>query len=177
MKIPGFIKRNLLLKMTSLNAGVIGIRLFISLFIQRLLAEMVGEAGVAKIGSLRNLLEMLGSFTSVGVFTGVVKYVAEYKDDKDQLQKLFSTTLVFTIIGVFTVAAVLFFGAGYLSETIFDSLKYEYLIKLLAVVVPFIAMYRIFKAVINGLSRYKVLAKIEIISYILSSALTSMEHL
>ncbi|WP_271425080.1 O-antigen translocase [Aequorivita sinensis] len=172
MKIPGFIKRNLLLKMTSLNAGVIGIRLFISLFIQRLLAEMVGEAGVAKIGSLRNLLEMLGSFTSVGVFTGVVKYVAEYKDDKDQLQKLFSTTLVFTIIGVFTVAAVLFFGAGYLSETIFDSLKYEYLIKLLAVVVPFIAMYRIFKAVINGLSRYKVLAKIEIISYILSSALT-----
>jgi len=47
--------------MTSLNAIVIGIRLIISLFIQRLLHELVGEAGIAKIGSLRNLLQMLTS--------------------------------------------------------------------------------------------------------------------
>src|SRR5690606_30432071 len=107
--------------MTSLNAGVIGVRLVISLFIQRLLAEMVGEAGIAKIGSLRNLMEMLGSFASVGLFSGIVKYVAEHKEDKEQLQKLFSTTLVFTLFGTFLVFGVLFFGAGYLSETIFDS--------------------------------------------------------
>src|SRR5690554_7655415 len=112
--------------MTSLNAGVIGVRLVISLFIQRLLAEIVGEAGIAKIGSLRNLLEMLTSFASIGIFSGVVKYVAEHKDDKEQLQKLFSTTFVFTAFGSLAVFLVLFFGSGYLSETIFDSPDYVY---------------------------------------------------
>ncbi len=172
MKIPEFIRGNLLLKMTSLNAGVIGIRLVISLFIQRLLAEIVGEAGIAKIGSLRNLLEMLGSFASLGVFSGVVKYVAEYKDDKEQLQKLFSTVFVFTILGTVVVSIVLFFFAGYLSTTIFDSSDYTYLIKLLAVIIPFISMYRAFNGIVNGLSRYKKLASIDIFSYILSVALT-----
>ncbi len=172
MKIPQFLRDNLLLKMTSLNAGVIGVRLVISLFVQRFLAEIVGEAGIAKIGSLRNLLEMLSSFASVGIFSGVVKYVAEYQDDKEQLQKLFSTTFVFTILGTITVFAVLFFGAGYLSNTIFDSPDYIYLIKLLAVVVPFISMYRIFNGIVNGLSRYKKLAGIDLFSFILSAILT-----
>ena len=158
--------------MTSLNAGVIGVRLFISLFIQRLLAEIVGETGIAKIGSLRNLLEMLSSFASVGIFSGVVKYVAEYKDDKGQLQKLFSTTLVFTVLGTIVVSLVLFFGAGYLSNTIFDSPDYIYLIKLLAVIVPFISMYRVFNGIVNGLSLYKKLAGIDLFSYILSAILT-----
>jgi len=172
LKIPQFIRGNLLLKMTSLNAGVIGVRLFISLFIQRLLAEIVGESGIAKIGSLRNLLEMLSSFASVGIFSGVVKYVAEYKDDKEQLQKLFSTTLVFTVLGTIVVSLVLFFGAGYLSNTIFDSPDYIYLIKLLAVIVPFISMYRVFNGIVNGLSLYKKLAGIDLFSYILSAILT-----
>lgn len=158
--------------MTSLNAGVIAIRLVISLFIQRLLAEIVGEAGIAKIGSLRNILEMLSSFASVGMFSGVVKYVAEYKDDKEQLQKLFSTTFVFTVLGTLVVSSVLFFGADYLSTTIFDSSDYIYLIKLLAVVVPFISMYRVFNGIVNGLSRYKKLAGIDLFSYVLSAILT-----
>ena len=75
--------------MTSLNAAVIGIRLLVSFFIQRLLAELVGEAGISKIGQLRNLSQLLTSVTSVGIFSGIVKYVAEYKEDKEQLQKLF----------------------------------------------------------------------------------------
>src|SRR5690606_40611159 len=110
---------------------------------------MVGEASIAKIGSVRNLLEMLGSFASVGIFSGVVKYVAEYKDDKEQLQKLFSTSVVFTVLGSVVVSGVLFFWAGYLSRTIFDAPDYVYLIKLLAVMVPFISFYRVF----NGVDR------------------------
>src|SRR5699024_6797135 len=47
-----------------------------------------------------------------------------------------------------------------------------YLIKLLAVVIPFISIYRIFNAVVNGLSRYKRLAGIDLFGYILSAALT-----
>ncbi len=157
--------------MTSLNAVVISIRLLVSIFIQRLLAELVGEAGISKIGQLRNLSELLSSFSSFGVFTGVVKYVSEYKEDKEQLKKIFSTVFVLSIFGVITTSLVLFFGANAISEYLFVSAEYSYLIKLIAVVVPFISLNRIFNGVVNGLSMYKKFAKIELFSYLFSAAL------
>ena len=172
MKIPGFIKSNLLLKITSVNSLVIGIRLVVSVFLQRLLAEMVGEAGIYKIGQLRSLSQLLSSITSLGVFNGVVKYVAEYKEDKEQLQKLFSTTLVFTLTGSILSGVILFFTAGYLSDYLFSSIEYTYLIKIIAIIVPFIATQRVFNGVVNGLSEYKKFAKIELASYLLSAGLT-----
>ena len=171
MKIPEFIRKSLLLKITSLNATVIAIRLVISIFIQRLLAEMVGEAGISKIGQLRNLSELVTSFSSFGVFSGVVKYVAEHKEDKDQLQKLFSTVFVLSLVGVVVTSLVLFFWASTISKYLFVTDEYTYLIKLLAVIVPFISLYRIFNGVVHGLSQYKNFAKIDLISYITSAAL------
>jgi O-antigen/teichoic acid export membrane protein len=171
LKIPGFIRKNLLLKITSLNALVITIRLVISIFIQRLLAEMVGEAGISKIGQLRNLSELVTSFSSFGVFTGVVKYVSEHKEDKEQLQKLFSTVFVLSIIGIVTTSLVLVFLAPTISAYLFVTTDYAYLIKLLAVIVPFISLYRIFNGIVNGLSQYKKFAKIDLVSYLVSAVL------
>jgi len=171
VRLPAFIRENLLLKMTSLNATVIGIRLVISLFVQRLLAEMVGEAGISKIGQLRNLLQLLTSVSSGGIFSGIVKYVAEYKDDEEQLQKLFSTSFVFVILGSIIVAPVLFFGSNYISEYLFASTSFGYLLKVLAIMVPFIAIHRVFSGVIHGLSKYKKFAKIDLFGYILSAVI------
>jgi len=157
--------------MTSLNAGVIGVRLLVSLFIQRLLAVMVGEVGIAKIGQLRNLMQLLTSVTSGGVFNGIVKYVAEYKDDKEKLVKLFSTSFVFVVIGSITSSLLLFLNANRISSYLFDSNDFSYLIKLLAVVIPFISVQRVFNGVVNGLSQYKKFAKIDLFSYLFSAAL------
>lgn len=172
MKIPKFIRDNLLLKMTSLNAGVIVIRLFVAFFLQRELTDIVGKAGYAKIGSLRNLLQMLTSITSFGVFNGVVKYVADFKEDSEQLQKLFSTTFVFTLIGSVTSFLILFFGAGFISEYFFYTTDFAYIVKIVAVVAPFIAIQRVFNGIVNGLSDYKKFAKIELIAYLLGATLT-----
>jgi len=172
LKIPQFIRGNVLLKMTSLNAVVITIRLVVSLFIQRLLAEIVGEVGIAKIGQLRNLTQLLTSVTSVGVFNGIVKYVSEYKDDGEQLQKLFSTAFVFTCFGVVISGSLLFWGADPISNYLFGSPDLAFIIKLLAVVVPFIGVQRLFNGVVNGLSQYKQFAKIELFAYLLSAVLT-----
>ncbi len=158
--------------MTSLNALVIGVRLIISLFVQREIFDIVGKAGYAKIGSLRNLVQILTSFTSLGVFNGIVKYVAEYKNDKAELQKLFSTTLVFTIIGSVLSSVILLIFSEQLSQRFFFSTEYAFAIKLVAVIVPFIAIQRVFNGVVNGLSKYKHFAKIEMVAYILAAGLT-----
>jgi PST family polysaccharide transporter len=158
--------------MTSLNAGVIGIRLVVSFFIQRLLAEIVGEAGISKIGQLRNLTQLLSSITSAGIFSGIVKYVAEHKKNPKQLQKLFSTTFVFVLIGSVFSFVILFFGSEMISNYLFATPRFAYLIKLLAILVPSIALQRIFNAVVNGLSQYKKFAKIDLFGYLVSAVLT-----
>lgn len=158
--------------MTSLNAGVVGIRLVIALFIQRLIASMLGASGVAIIGQLQSSIQLMTSVGSFGIFNGVVKYVSEFKEDKEQLQKLFSTTFVFTsIITVVSSLSFLIFSKQ-LSNYLFDSENFAYLIKIMAVAIPFISLSRIFNGVINGLSEYKKYAKIELVSYLISSALT-----
>lgn len=169
MKLPKFISNNLILKITSVNSVVIVIRLLISVFIQRILAIMVGEVGIAKVGQLRNAMSMLTSFTTLGTFNGIVKYLSENKNDQEKLQKLFSTTYVFVTIGSLTTMFLLFFGASFFARELFNDNSYTIIIQILAFVVPFIGLQRVFDGVINGLSAYKIYAKIELIVYIISS--------
>lgn len=170
MKLPKFVSDNIVLKITSLNAIVIAIRLVVSVFIQRLLAITVGEAGIATIGQLRNVMAMLTSTSTLGTFNGVIKYVAEYRDNKPELAKLFSTATIFIGVGSLISAIVLFFGSSYFSNYLFNSLDFANAFKLLAVIVPFIAINRVVNGVVSGLSDYKKYATIELISYLLAVA-------
>jgi PST family polysaccharide transporter len=169
VKLQRFFRGNLILKITSLNAVVITIRLIVSVFIQRLLAVNLGEAGIANIGQVRNLIGMVTSTSTFGTFSGIVKYVAQYRQNLNELAKLFSTTLVFLLIGSALTAMVLFFGAETFSIYFFGTNSYGFVLQLLAVLVPFVALNRVISAVVNGLSEYKKYAKIELISYLLAT--------
>lgn len=169
MKLPKFLSGNTVLKITSLNALVITIRLVVSVFIQRLLAITVGEAGIASIGQVRNVMVMLTSTSTMGIFSGVVKYVAEFKENKPELARLFSTATIFVIIGSVVSALILFIGSSYFSNYLFNSDEFIYVFKLLAVIVPFVAVSRTINAIVSGLSDYKKYAKIELISYLLAT--------
>ncbi|NNC45071.1 MAG: O-antigen translocase [Winogradskyella sp.] len=169
MKLPKFISNNLILKITSLNASVIGIRLIVSLGVQRLLAVTVGESGVAALGQIRNVMNMLSSISTLGVFNGIVKYLSEFKQDEATLVKLFSASFFLSLIGTLVSGVALFFGAEFISQYLFNSLEYTFIFKLLAIIVPSIGLNRIFYGVINGLSAYKTYAKIDLATYLLSA--------
>ena len=171
LKIPKSITNNLILKITSLNSLVVGFRLIISLVVQNLLALYTGQAGIAKVGQLRNLSSILMSLTSFGTFNGVVKYVSDYKSDKKNLLKLFSTLYVFSFTASVVSFFVLFFGAHYFSNKLFFSNTYVVVFKVIAVSVPFISINRIFSGVINGTSDYKKHSKIEFISHFVAAIL------
>ena len=171
MKLLSFFKNNLVLKITSLNSLVVGIRLLVSLLVQNLLAQYTGQAGIAKVGQIRNLSNILSSLSSFGVFNGVVKYVSEYKDNEKGLIKLFSTVFVISSLATIILSFLIFIYAKALSLWLFFNVDYYLIFRILSVVVPFIAMNRIFNGIISGISAYKVHAKIELIWYTLASFL------
>lgn len=168
-KLLEHFKKSILLKIVSLNSLVIGFRLIISIVIQKLLAEMVGATGIAKIGQLRNLMVILTSTSSLGVFNGVVKYTSELKKEEALLAKFFSTTFIFSIVGTLISTVVLFVFSSRISIQLFGSDTFEFIIRITAFVVPAISLNRIFSGVVNGLSAYKHYAKIELIAYFVSS--------
>ena len=171
MKLLSFFKNNLVLKITSLNSLVVGIRLLVSLLVQNFLAQYTGQAGIAKVGQIRNLSNILSSLSSFGVFNGVVKYVSEYKDNEKGLIKLFSTVFVISSLATIILSFLIFIYAKALSLWLFFNVDYYLIFRIISVVVPFIAMNRIFNGIISGISAYKVHAKIELIWYTLASFL------
>lgn len=166
MKIPKFLKNNLLLKITSVNSSVIVIRLVITAFVQNILTRMLGETGIYTIGQLRNLIPILTSVSSVGFFNGIVKQVAVDKNEQESLSKLFSTVFVFVLFVTICLAALLFVFSERLSIAVLDNQDYAFIFKILAFIVPFIALNRIFNGVINGLSDYKKFSSISLVGYV-----------
>jgi PST family polysaccharide transporter len=169
VKLPSFFKKNLILKITSLNSLVVGIRLLVSLIVQNLLAQYTGQSGIAKVGQIRNLSNILTSLSSFGVFNGIVKYVSEYKNNEKGLTKLFSTVFVISSIATISISVIIFIYSKELSSWLFLTEDYYLVFHILSVIVPFIAMNRIFNGIISGLSAYKAHAKIEVIWYIIAS--------
>jgi O-antigen/teichoic acid export membrane protein len=172
LRLPTYIKDNLLLKITSLNSISIGIRSLLGFVSNRIIAEKLGPNGVAFIGDIRNIIPMIQSFSSLGMFNGVVKYVAEHKSDKDELLKLFSTTFMFVFLASIISFCVLFFGASFWNEKLFGVNKdFIFIFQILAVAAPFIAMNRVVNGIINGLSVYKNFIRVEFLTYVFSVVL------
>ncbi len=172
MKTPAFIKNNLLLKITSLNSAAMSVRMVIAFASQKVIAVLLGPEGIAVLGNIRSLIPMIESFATLGTFNGIVKYVAEYKEDKKELHKLFSTTTVYVVCASIVASMFLFFGAEQLNNWLFLG-KYEFtfVFKLLAITVPFLALNRVFNGIMNGLSAYQKFVKINLFTYAISAVL------
>ena len=171
MKIPNFLRTNLLLKITSVNAPIIIIRQVLSLFIRRIVAENFGEVGIDIIGQLRSIQQGVLSLTSFGFFNGMVKYVAEYKEDQEKLNGLFSTAFVFWSISSLVVGILLAVFSSSLSQYFFETTAYSSVLVITGIVAPAIGLQRIYNGVINGLTEYKRFAKVDLSSYLISAAL------
>src|SRR5690606_664709 len=153
--------------MTSLNGVVMASKLVISVVVQRLIAVHLGEVGVHRIGQLRDMLNMVTTFSSLGTFNGVIRHIAETKYQQKQLKNVLSTSFLLTLIGSFLVFTVLLLGAGYISESLFGTNEYGWIIKAMSILSPTIGIQRLFYAVANGLSVYKKLAIIDFVGYLL----------
>ncbi|MFB0911095.1 MAG: oligosaccharide flippase family protein [Flavobacterium sp.] len=83
-----------LFKISSLNSLSIILKIGIGLITSKLLAVFVGPSGMALVGNLRNFMTSLESIATLGFQNGIVKYVAEIKEDKQRFEKLLSTVFI-----------------------------------------------------------------------------------
>ena len=163
MQLLKAISRTPLFKATSLNSVGILLKIGIGLITSKILAVFIGPGGLALVGNLRNFMTTVESISTLGFQTGVIKYVADHKNDEAELKKIISTVF-FSLLGVTLLLSVLLFAfSGVLNEAIFGSdLQYAVIFKILALVLPWYAVTVLLIAVINGLGRYKSVIYINI---------------
>jgi len=88
-----------LIKTSLLNGIAVVIKMLTMLGLNKILAIYVGPAGYAAIGNFQNVAQMITTFASGAINTGVVKYTAEYHDDEEKQRQVWRTAGTIAVLG------------------------------------------------------------------------------
>ncbi|MFI0431007.1 O-antigen translocase [Mariniflexile sp. HMF6888] len=168
-KIIDYINKNVLIKVTSLQAASVVTRIIAGILTSKAIAIFIGPTGLALIGNLRNFVSSFQTIAILGFYNGAVKYISDFKDDVVELSKTISTIFYVGFTSTILVSFFCYFNAQFINNIIFpDYNDYAFVIKVFAMVLPFYALNMFSFSIMNGFSKYKILIVINIIGQILS---------
>lgn len=168
-KIIDYINKNVLIKVTSLQAASVLTRIIAGILTSKAIAVFIGPTGLALIGNLRNFVSSFQTIAILGFYNGAVKYISDFKDDVEALSKTISTIFYVGFTSTILVSFFCYFNAQFINDIIFpDYNDYAFVIKVFAMVLPFYALNMFSFSIMNGFSKYKILIVINIIGQILS---------
>lgn len=171
--LKSYIQDNVLIKLASINSASVVVRILSGIISTKVVAVFVGVEGLALLGNLRNFISSLNTFSVLGFTKGIVKYVAEHKDNKQEIFKILST-VVYTILMVSVVLFVLlFFNTSQIESYLFNTEGvYSKIIKIIPFVFPLYAINTILLSLINGLLKLQKHIYINVISQIVALLIT-----
>lgn len=105
-----------LVKTSLLNGIAVAIKMLTLLGINKILAIYVGPSGYAALGQFQNAVQMITTFASGAINTGVTKYTAEYYDDAERQHKVWRTAGSIALIGSVATAALVVGFNGALAQ-------------------------------------------------------------
>lgn len=167
-----YINNEVLIKAANLNTANISVKILAGLIITKFVAIFIGPEGMALIGNLRNFLSAVQSFAIAGLYNGVVKFIGKFKNNAIELTKTISTVFYFGFFSSMLLAFLCYYNAEYVNDLIFPNNDFVYVIKYLALVLPFYALNMFVFSIMNGFSKYKILLVINIIGQVLGLLVT-----
>ncbi|MBE1161906.1 O-antigen translocase [Dyella acidiphila] len=143
-------------------------RLLAGLVVIKLVAWFAGPEGVGRLGQFMSLMSLLAVLAGGGISAGVVKYVAEYRDDAQKLARLLSAALWYALCASCLMGVAALLMSGQLAQWLLGDARYVNLIRVLAIAQLGIALANYMLAVINGFMDVRRLAWIQVLGSALS---------
>ncbi len=163
----------MLFKVAHLNSATIATKIIAGVLTSKAIAVFIGVEGMALIGNLRNFLSAIQSFAILGFYNGFVKTVAKCKDDVLELSKTISTTYYLGFFSTILMSFLCYYNADIINDFLFsENYNYAYVIRVLALALPFYALNMFCFGIMNGFSNFKMLLIINIIGQILGLVVT-----
>lgn len=161
-----------IVKVFSFTAMSTLVRMLTGLVSVKVVASIIGPAGVALVGQLNNFATIALSLSTGGINNGITKYVAEYKEDESKVRDCLSTALRITVVCSLVVGIVLILFHSYLSEYIMLSSDYGYVFVIFGFTILFYALNMGLTSVINGFKEFKQYVKVNIAGSIIGLIFT-----
>lgn len=96
-----------LVRTSLLNGIAVAIKMLTLLGINKILAIYVGPAGYAALGQFQNAVQMITTFASGAINTGVTKYTAEYYEDEAKQRLVWRTAGTIALGGSLLTAIII----------------------------------------------------------------------
>ncbi|MCD8183572.1 MAG: O-antigen translocase [Bacteroides sp.] len=138
------------------------VKMLTGLISVKVVATIIGPIGVALVGQLNNFSSIIMTISSGGINSGIIKYIAGYKNDKDKITSLLSTALRITVICSLVVGIMLIAFHQYLSKCIMLSSEYGYVFIIFGFTVLLHALNMMLTSIINGFKEFRKYVKINI---------------
>lgn len=160
-------------KVAHLNSATIITKIIAGILTSKAIAVFIGVEGMALIGNIRNFLSAIQSVSILGFYNGVVKTIAKFRNDSLKLSETLSTSYYLGFFSTIIVSLICYYNAQFINDVLFSSnYSYAYIIKILALALPFYGLNMMSFAIMNGFSNYRMLLIINIIGQILGLLVT-----
>ena len=137
-------------------------KLISAFVIIKLVAIFAGPEGVAQFGQFMSLTTMLVVLAGGGIGSGVVKFVAEYKDSQNVLINFLNSAMAYTLSTSFVMCIIVLAFSESITVILMGDNKYESLIIVLAFSQIFVAIHNFIVALVNGMMDVRRLAVIHV---------------
>lgn len=155
--------------LTSLSTLVKMLTGFVSV---KVVASIIGPAGVALVGQLNNFATIAMSLSSGGINNGITKYISEFKDDGTKVGTFLSTALRITVICSLCVGVAMIVLNRLLSRLILQTEEYWYVFLIFGFTILLYALNSMLLSVVNGFKEFKKYVKINIANSIVGLCFT-----
>ena len=139
-----------LLKTSMLSSISTLVRIISGIIITKVVALFAGPAGLAVIGQLQNIINIAMLLTGDFLKTATTKYTAEYKDQRQEKYKMWSSGLKVILCLNVIVFCVFYFFAGEISNYFLKSTEFSYVFKVFSISLPFFVLNSFLLAILNG---------------------------
>ena len=146
---------------------------FISGFIVvKVVAVKIGPEGIAFVGQFQNTTAIFTMLATAAITTGVVKYLAEHKNNPVKSQQIINTAFLIVFLSSLIISLFVMSTSGYLSEAAFKTKNFWIVYFLFGLFTMFISFNSIFSAILNGLQEIRKFTIINIFSSLIGVAIT-----
>ncbi|VAV83082.1 Lipid III flippase, partial [hydrothermal vent metagenome] len=172
-KFLDYINSKVLVKVARLNSTTVLVKIVAGFLTTKFIAFFIGVEGMALIGNLRSFFTAIQTFATVGFYNGVVKYIGKYKNDTLKLSKTISTAYYFGFMATILISILCYYNAETINDLLFsEEYNFAYVIKIMALAIPFYALNMFCFSIMNGFSKYRILLIINIIGQIMGLSVT-----
>lgn len=141
---------------TSMLSGISTIvRIFCGLIVTKVVALYAGPAGIAVIGQLQNVINIIMLITGDFLKTATTKYTAEYQKEAHEKYKIWSSALKVIVCLNILVFFILYLFSNEISEYFLSSTEYAFVFRVFSISLPFFVLNSFLLAILNGQKEIK----------------------